>query len=301
MKNYLKSLYCCTLLLSGISPLYGYASNAFGAPYYQCALVRSLSDSFEESLKLNPPITPIDLDLAKQQHEDYIALLEKLVPEVVLLDADPNHPDCNFIEDTAIIVDDIAVISRMGAPERRGEEIPVATALEELGIINIVHLQSPATMDGGDILYTGKHLFVGLSKRTNEYALGQLKEIFSNKLEVVGIPVSEGLHLKSVISLFDSHTLIVAGNRAGMEIRNAIEFTTDGDYAFVTVPDAVASNVLRIGPFLIVQEGFSASEAILQELCNRESVTLIKINMSELIKADGALTCGSLLFNAKGK
>ncbi len=265
--------------------------------FYQFALVRDLSNSFEDSLKLNPPLVPIDLSLAKEQHENYTNLLEKLVPNVIRLEADRAHPDCNFIEDTAIIVGDIAVISRMGASERRGEEVAVAQALEKLGAKNIIHLQSPCTMDGGDILYTGKHLFVGLSHRTNEYALNQLKEIFAGKTEVIGIPVIEGLHLKSVISFFDAETLIVANTPAGISIQEKIELSTNSYYAFVSVPESIASNVLRVGSTLIVQEGFPSSETILQKLCDQMSVTLIKINMSELIKADGALTCGSLLFN----
>lgn len=296
MKNYLKNLYVSAILI-GIPPfLYGQITPHTTPLSYQYALVRDLSDSFEDSLKLNQPATPIDIDLAKTQHENYISLLEELVPEVIRLEADQNHPDCNFIEDTAIIVDDIAVISRIGALERRGEEIPVAHTLNKLGL-NITHLQTPATMDGGDILYTGKHLFVGLSKRTNEHALKQLKEIFQDKTEVIGIPVTEGLHLKSVISLFDSETLIVANTSAGKAIQKNIELSVKDDYTFILVPDSIASNVLRIGSSLIIQEGFLSSEAILQDLCSQKSVTLLKINMSELIKADGALTCGSLLFN----
>ncbi|MBA2727639.1 MAG: hypothetical protein H0U49_05650 [Parachlamydiaceae bacterium] len=301
MKNYLRNLYSCAILISVSSSLYGQLTSLTDSLFYQSALVRDLSDSFKDSLKLNTPTISIDLNLAKQQHENYIALLEKLVLKVIRLEADPNHPDCNFIEDTAIIVDGIAVISRMGALERRGEEVPVAHALKELGIKDIIHLQPPGTMDGGDILYTGKHLFVGLSKRTNEYALNQLKEIFQDRTEVIGIPVTEGLHLKSVISFFDSKTLIVAATPAGMKIQSNIELSTNGDYMFVSVPESIASNVLRIGSSLIVQDGFPESETILQNLCNRKFVTLIKINMSELIKADGALTCGCLLFNQNDK
>ncbi|HSX04615.1 MAG TPA: arginine deiminase family protein [Rhabdochlamydiaceae bacterium] len=295
MKTNFRSVYLCALLSSACC--FGETVDSRNSSFYQHALVRDLSDSFEDSLKLNPPPVPIDLDLAREQHENYIHLLKKLVPEVISLEGDPNHPDCNFIEDTAIVVGDIAVISIMGALERRGEEVPVAQALKELGLKNIIHLQSPGTMDGGDILYTRKHLFVGLSKRTNESALNQLKEIFQGKTEVIGIPVTQGLHLKSVISFFDSKTLVVAATDAGKKIQNNIELATNGDYTFVSVPESVASNVLRIGSSLIVQEGFDVSEAILQELCDKKSINLIKINMSELIKADGALTCGSLLFN----
>lgn len=263
---------------------------------YRYALVRELSSSFDDSLKQHPPSHPIDLALAEQQHENYVRVLEGLVPEVVRLKGDPNHPDCNFIEDTAIIVGGAAVISRMGAPERRGEEVAIAQALKELGV-ETISLQAPATMDGGDILYTGKHLFVGLSRRTNQEAVKQLQEIFEGKLEVVGIPVIEGLHLKSVISLFDQETLVVAGDLAGGEVRKNIENAAPSEYRFVVVPDVPASNVLRVNSSLLVQENFPASEKILQALCEEKQISMIKLNMSELIKADGALTCGSLLFN----
>lgn len=292
MRRFLKyTLLFGTLLNATVS------LNAQFTPYYQYAVVRELADSFEDSLKLNTPMTPIDLQLAKQQHHNYITLLETLIPHVIKLDADPLHPDCNFVEDTALIVDDIAVVSRMGAIERRGEEEAVREQLQKLGVCTIVSLESPCTMDGGDILFTGKHLFVGLSKRTNDHTLNKLKEIFRNKVEVIGIPVTEGLHLKSVMSLFDTDTLIVASTTAGNKILNHIESSTNGGYTFVLVPDSAASNVLRIGSSLIVQSGFPASEAILQKLCERNFVTMLPINMSEIIKADGALTCGSILFN----
>lgn len=296
MKNYLKNLSWFISFASICLSLHVQIASATDFSFYQGALVRELPDSFIDSLKLNPPASPINLRLAKEQHENYIATLQKLLPKVIRLEADPNHPDCNFIEDTAIIVNDIAVISRMGAFERRGEEVPVANAIKELGIKNIVQIQSPGTMDGGDVLYTGRHLFVGLSKRTNECALDQLKEIFKDKLDVIGIPVSEGLHLKSLISFFDSETLIIANTPAAMQIQSCIEASINGEYVFISVPESIASNVLRIRSSLIIQEGFSASENILQNLCDRKFVTLIKINMSELIKADGALTCGCLLF-----
>lgn len=265
--------------------------------FYKFAIVRNLSDAFENSLKLNPPIIPIDFNLAKEQHENYINLLKKLVPNVIELEADQNHPDCNFIEDTAIIIGDITVISRMGAIERRGEEIAVADILKALGNKKIIYIQAPGTMDGGDILYTGKHLFVGLSHRTNKDALKQLKEIFHDTIEVIGISVTQGLHLKSLISCFDSQTIIIADTDAGKEIQNNIESSTNATYKFISIPEPIASNVVRIGSTLIIQEGFLQSEKIFQKLCDENLITLVKLNMSELIKADGALTCGSILFN----
>jgi len=261
---------------------------------YQYALVRDLSDAFENSLKLHPPDSPIDLNLAKKQHQHYIETLKVLIPHVIEIASDPSHPDCNFIEDTALIANELAVISRMGAKERQGEEIPIASVLNELKV-EITHLKAPGTMDGGDLLYTGRHLFVGLSRRTNEDALKQLKNLYEPFLEVVAVPVVEGLHLKSVITLFDEDTLIVADSFAGREVIKSIQ-SNASSYTFILVPDTVASNVLRIGNTLIMQDGFSESEAILKKLCEKKNVTLRKLNMSELIKAYGALTCGSLLF-----
>jgi len=274
------------------------AINVFASePTTTYALVRDLADSFEESLKLNPPPIPIDLKLAKQQHETYIDLLKMLIPNVIRINADENHPDCNFIEDTAIIVGDTVIISRMGALERRGEEEPVILALEKLGMKNLIRIESPGTLDGGDILYTGKHLFAGLSSWTNEMALNQLKEIFQGKVDVIGVPVTEGLHLKSLLTRFDQETLVIADSPGGRSLQEKIEQEIGECYNFVYVPDSVSSNVLKIGSNLVVQRGFPKSEKILQDLCDRKKVDLFSINLSELIKADGALTCGSLLFN----
>lgn len=295
----LRKIFFSILLVTPFASQQGWANTELNTPNfsYQFAMVRDLSPSFEQSLKSNPPLKPIDLQLAKQQHEHYIQILKELVPHVICLEGDIDHPDCNFVEDTALIINDTAVISRMGAVERRGEEKLVNETLMNLGMKKIIHLDAPCTMDGGDILYTGKHLFVGLSHRTNDHALCRLKEIFQGAVEVIGIPVLGGLHLKSAITLFDSETLIVADTNTGRKIQEDINAFTASPYAFVFVPDDVASNVLRIGSHLIIQEGFPASEAILKDLCEQKTVEMIKINMSELIKADGALTCGSLLFN----
>lgn len=236
-------------------------------PYlnYRMALVRDLSISFENSLKLNPPSMPINLELAKQQHEDYINILKELVPQVKRLEADPLHPDCNFIEDTAIFISPVAVISRMGALERRGEEFLIAETFKKLGIETIA-IESPATIDGGDILFTGKHLFVGISHRTNASAAQQLRQIFKNNIQVFEIPVNEGLHLKSFISLFDHETLIVSDTPGGREIQATIESLLPLEYEFVFLPDSVSSNILRVDSSVLIQEGFPISESILEKL-----------------------------------
>lgn len=284
----MRFLFCAAFLISFMQCLS--ADNS-----YRFALVRELSNSFENSLKINPPKVPIDIAAARQQHAAYIELLQHLGPTVIVLPGDDHHPDCNFIEDTAIVVGDVAVISIMGAVERQGEEVVIEPALRQLGLTEIYALKKPATMDGGDILYTGRHLFVGISKRTNLAAYEQLKALFKGCVEVVAIPVTEGLHLKSVITAFDEKTLIVADTNAGQTVQKTIDAKLGSAYRFAAVPDSIASNVVRISETLIVQEGFPASEQILQKLCDENNIQLVTLNMSELIKADGALTCGSLL------
>lgn len=262
---------------------------------YKKAFVRELSPAFEKSLKMNPPPTPINLKLAEKQHREYIHLLTRLLPEIEILKGDPKHADCNFIEDTAVLIGNGAIITRPGASSRRGEEVPVKKALMKSGIRILGQIQAPGTLDGGDVLYTGKHLFVGLSRRTNPEAISQLKKILNGKTPVIGIPVSSGLHLKSILSLFDSETIVIASEPAGKVIQEQIEKRAPHSYTFVKVPDTTASNVLRVGSNLIMQEGFPESEKILQAECKKKQVQLLKLSMSELIKADGALTCGSLL------
>ncbi len=262
---------------------------------YSTALVRELADTFCDSLKQENPEQPIDLELAKHQHHTYSELVCSLVTHAIYLPSDPMHPDCNFIEDTAILVGNEAVISRMGAQSRRGEEIPVMEALEDLNLSQIHRITAPATMDGGDILYTGRHLFVGQSNRTNKKGLTQLSQIFSDKLPVIPIEVEGSLHLKSTVSQLDFDTLIVSDDAEGHRVQNAIELATPF-YQFISVPDRVAANVLRIGNTLIIQAGFPDSEAILRHAAEERHLEVITLEMSELIKADGALTCGSLLF-----
>ncbi len=263
--------------------------------YYENALVRQMSKEFTNSLKRHAPDKPINVALAAKQHQAYSNLIAQLVKTTTELQADTDHPDCNFIEDTAIIACGKAVISRMGAKERRGEEIAVRQVLSGMESTQIHELQAPATMDGGDILNTGRHLFVGISSRTNSEAVKQLSEIFDPQLSVISIQVGDTLHLKSIISLFDADTIVVSDDPDVRAIITQIQEKTS-KYNFLLFPDRVAANVLRINDTLIIQDGFPKSEAILRKKAEESKLNIVVLQMSELIKADGALTCGSLLF-----
>ncbi len=256
------------------------------------AVVRNLPVSFINCLKEHAPLTPIDLDLAHRQHDEYVRTVASLVPNSVQLPADESLPDCCFIEDTAVVIGDLAAISFLGALERRGEERLVEKTLHELGV-RTVAIEAPGTLDGGDVLFTGSHIVVGLSRRTNAEAAQQLAKIFP--YPVVTVPVTGTLHLKSVLSSFDRKTILFGECEAARKIAKHLEPMLK-EYKLQFLPDAIAANVLSMGANLVIQDGFPRSEVILQGLAKVAGKKIHKLQMSEFIKADGALTCCSLLF-----
>lgn len=270
----------------------------YGLQTIRLGLVRPLPQSFLKALAQNPPPVPIDRDKAHAQHENYTETLRRYLPEVFSVAVDEAYPDCCFIEDTAIAVGGTVIISRIGAPSRLGESQAVSEVFR--GLIKAGHnltlqeLKAPATLDGGDVLQMGKQLFVGLSKRTNAAAIEQLRDLLPDH-DVVAVPVSDGLHLKSVLSAGDDETLIAATDPAARPMIDAIMEALPSHARCVLVPDTIAANVLRLGSTLVIQDGFPESRAILQNWVNEWKGELIALNMSEMIKADGALTCCSIL------
>ncbi|MDQ3232649.1 MAG: arginine deiminase family protein [Pseudobdellovibrionaceae bacterium] len=258
------------------------------------ALVRPLPQSFSAALQQQP--VPLDVKLAHDQHERYTAVLRQLVGQLIVVPADERYPDSCFIEDTAILVESVAVIARIGADSRRGESSAVSSVLQKLQQIEpalrLHRLTEPATLDGGDVLQMAGKIFVGLSKRTNAEAITQLKELFPDR--VVALPVAAGLHLKSVLSALDDDTLLVADDPAARSMAKHILQALPKAQALY-LPDAVAANVVRIDNTVLIQDGFPQSESILLQAAAARKLQVEKLNMSELIKADGALTCCSLL------
>ncbi|GLC34769.1 hypothetical protein PLESTB_001161900 [Pleodorina starrii] len=285
------------------------------------ALTRGLAQSFENALALEPPPEPISVAVAQAQHNQYNELLRTIVPNVVELAADESCPDCVFIEDTALVISDKhAVITRPGAPSRQPEPGPIADALRSLGIPRIDTLQAPATLDGGDVLVLPWAVLVGTSRRTNDEAVSQLKAL----LKAAGGPPLYGfsvtaaaataavdgnkadaaahnstLHFKSVLSALDPHTLLVADSPMGRALADQIRAVPElSSLEIILLPDTIASNVLSAGRHVVMQAGFPASQAIVAAACAERGLQLHTLSMSELAKADGALTCCSLLFAA---
>jgi dimethylargininase len=212
-----------------------------------------------------------------------------------------SHPDCCFIEDTIVFFKGqgegakrIIVINRMAAPTRQGEELAVASTLRLLCethlSLKIVDLPS-GNVDGGDVLFTGDCVLIGNSHRTDKEGIESLTSLLGPlDLPVFPIQVKSGLHLKSCCSLIDNGVIVIADNESGREVRSQIE-SLPIPFDFIVVPDGPASNVLRIGMHIVIQEGFAESQQILSAYAELRGLTIHKLQMSEFIKADGALTC----------
>ncbi|HVR38206.1 MAG TPA: arginine deiminase-related protein [Thermoanaerobaculia bacterium] len=219
---------------------------------------------------------PIDLERARAQHREYRDALASLGCDVIELAADDAYPDCVFVEDTAIVLDDVAVITRPGAESRRGETRAIADALaphRELAFI-----EAPATIDGGDVLRLGNQLFVGRSARTNDAALAQL----ARYCEVIPVAIDGCLHLKSAITQIAPDALLV--NRAWVDV------APFAGWKLIDVDPAepFAANALRINDALIYPAAFPRTR-------QRLGGDVRLVDASELAKAEGGVTCCSLL------
>lgn len=231
--------------------------------------------------------TPIRVDVAQAQHRGYERLLASLGCDVRRVAAAPDHPDAVFIEDTAVVLDELAVMTRPGAKSRRNEVTAVAAALTSLR--PLVRLRAPATLDGGDVLVVGRAVFVGQSTRTNAAGITQLGTALApHGYTVHGVGLSGCLHLKSAVTAVNDETVLL--NPAWV---NPAVFS---DYRVVTVDAAepMAANVLRLGDGVVAGASYPRTRERLESL----GVAVHTVDVSELAKAEGAVTCCSLILRA---
>jgi dimethylargininase len=204
---------------------------------------------------------------------------------VETLEVVAGYPDAHFIEDTAVVTPDVAVITRPGAVDRQGEQHSVA---EALAIHRpLTHIESPGTLDGGDVLMIGTHFLIGISERTNEDGarqLGAILESHGNTWQ--GIPVAAGLHLKSSVNLVGPQTLLVTGDFAGRSELAAFE------QVIAPAAEEYVANTLLINGRLIMPAGYPQTRRMLEAL----DLPITELDTSEFRKMDGGLTCLSLRF-----
>ncbi|HJQ25666.1 MAG TPA: arginine deiminase family protein [Blastocatellia bacterium] len=230
---------------------------------------------------------PIDVERAIEQHRAYEDCLRNLGVEIVRLPAEPDLPDAVFVEDTAIVVDEVAVIPVMGAASRRPETASVAAALKSYRPLR--YLEAPATLDGGDVLRVGRRVFVGLTHRTNREGIAQLSaHLAPFGYKVRAVEVTGCLHLKSACTQVGDGTLLI--NRDWVDATAFAEF----ELIDVAATEPGAANALLIGEAVVMPSAFPQTI----ELLEARGIKVRSVDVSEFQKAEGGITCKSIIFNS---
>lgn len=229
---------------------------------------------------------PINFNLAVAQHEKYCDILREEGLKVIEMSINSEYPDSTFVEDTAVVVDEVAVMANMGAETRRGEVPGVESELKKYR--DIFYIKHPATLDGGDVLKVGRDIYVGITPRTNN--LGA--ESLASALKPLGynvrpVTVKGCLHFKSACTAIDNHTLLVNPD--------CIDLKDFEGFKIVNIDESEpwAANTLWINNAVYIHAGFMKTAELLQKL----GFSVKTIDISELLKAESGLTCSSIIFN----
>ncbi|MFN2499526.1 MAG: dimethylarginine dimethylaminohydrolase family protein [Pyrinomonadaceae bacterium] len=252
------------------------------------AIVRPPAANFSDGLTSAGLGAP-DYENALRQHEAYCAVLAQSGLTVTKLAPDPAHPDSSFVEDTAIVTNRCAVITRPGAPSRRGEVDSMRLALADF-FPELISIELPGTVDGGDVCEAGDHFYIGLSERTNDMGAQQLSDLLTLSgytCSFVDIRNTEGLlHLKSGLAHLAERRLVVTEALAGRAEFNGY------DLIIVESHESYAANCIRVNDHVLVAAGYPAFTGKLREL----GYQVIELEMTEFQKMDGGLSCLSLRF-----
>ncbi len=249
------------------------------------AITRAVSDSIGACELTHVARTPIDVARARAQHAAYERALEQAGCDIVRVAAAHDLPDAVFVEDTAVVVPERAILTRPGAASRRPETAAVAGVLRAYK--EVVTVEAPGTVDGGDVLVAGRRVFIGRSSRTNEAGISQMQAILKPfGYDVTGIEVRGCLHLKSAATAIADDALLV--NPAWIDGRQL------QGVRLVPIDPAEpqAANVVRAGACLIYPSAFPRTRRRLE----KSGFEVIAVDVSELAKAEGAVTCCSLIF-----
>jgi dimethylargininase len=248
------------------------------------ALTRPVPDSISNCELTHLSRVPIDAATARAQHAAYEVALAELGCEVRHVPAAHEHPDSVFIEDVAVVLDELAVITRPGAFSRRGETAAVAETLR--GYRQLEFLSEPATLDGGDVLRLGRTLYVGIGGRSNEEGARQLAE-FVRPFDygVCAIGIGECLHLKSAVTEIAPGVVLL--NPAWIDARAFKRHAV----VEVDAAEPAAANVLRIGDAILAASAYDRTNATLDS----HGFRIRRLDVSELAKAEAGVTCCSVI------
>lgn len=324
------------------------------------AITREIPDSFVDAISFHYDQqhheqqqgggdVAVSLEKAREQHSNYINTLKQhliTTPEkqgdgstgdkkkgggggIINLPAMESYPDCVFVEDTMVAIDDTAVVTRMGHEKRRGEVASMKSALLDLeGMRNVYDMNDSTTdddnnhgtcyCDGGDVLYTGRHLFVGITNRTTDNGYEYLKKVFSyhhkliNEENVIPIPMmmpsymnvgkkdsNRGgvLHLKSAVTHIDEETVLLPEGQLGDVLQQIMKLSERG-YKIIRLPDVLSCNAVVVNGHVLAQDSScSVSKRRIDDACLERGLGVTFVDTSELAKKDAALTCCSVLLS----
>lgn len=233
-----------------------------------------------------PELGKPDYELSLKQHDNYIETLKSCGVEVTVLEADERYPDSCFVEDIAVLTKICAIVTNPGAKARKGEEKEIIDNLKSFySEDKIEYVNSPGTIEGGDVMMVGDHFYVGLSKRTN-------KEGFKQFITIIGkygytgsvVPLEKILHLKTGLSYLENNNLLISGefvDRAIFEKFNKI-----------IIDESVAANCIWVNDKVIVPVGYEKTKNAIEDA----GYEVILVDTSEYRKLDGGLSCLSLRF-----
>jgi len=249
------------------------------------ALTRDVSDALAACELTYLDRQPIDVERARGQHRDYERALEKAAHcTIVRVPAAHDLPDAVFIEDTAVVVSEVAIVTRPGAESRRGETAAVADVLARFRELR--HIEAPGTLDGGDVLFCGRRVFIGRTSRTNDDGIAQARRILAPfGYSVHAVTVRGCLHLKSAATVLSENQLLVNPAWISRADFPGVELLP------IDPTEPHAANILKAGDDYIYSPAFPRTAAMLQH-----SLSLNLVDLSELAKAEGAVTCCSLVF-----
>jgi len=249
------------------------------------ALVRGVPASFDRAIVRDRGRAPL-VDLARSQHAAYREALQAAGYEVTTLDPDEDHPDCVFVEDTAVVVGDVAVITRPGAPSRRGETEPVAHALG--ADLDLVRITPPGRLDGGDVMQLGGTVYAGRSARTDEEGIAQLgATVASLGLTLRVVPVHGVLHLKSGVLPVTDDTVVVTPGTVDERLLDGQHIIHEHE----TERNRFSALPLLSGIVMVTDAAPRTAEAV-----SATGVEVAPVDISEFLAADGGLTCLSILY-----
>ncbi len=248
------------------------------------AITRKISPRFNECEITHIDRTPIDLDIANAQHQEYVNALAEIGCEVIELPAETDLPDSVFVEDTAFILPEVAVITRPGADSRKPETESIIQALSPHRAL--VRVIEPATVDGGDVLVLGKNIYVGISTRSNIASVNQMQELLDNYgYTVTRVKMHDCLHLKTAVTKVDEKTLLI--NPKWVDNFHFKDF----NWIIVDPSEPFAANCLPVNGRIIFPTAFPKT----REKLEAHGYKVKAVTVDELAKAEGAVTCCSLI------